>query len=152
MRATRDDADFTLVELNQNPDPTWNLFHAGWDAGNIAPTGSIGLHHPSGDVSKVNNSPVAPSTINNCIGTGGSSTSTHWYTGPYDQGTSEGGSSGSGLWIPAGDASALGKRLIGVLSGGTAACIGSVPDNGFDCYGKFSAAWNGPSPATRLRD
>lgn len=152
LRATRDDADFTLVELNQNPDPAWNLFHAGWDASNIAPSGSIGIHHPSGDVAKVNRSQVAPRTIDNCIGTGGSSVNTHWYAGPYDQGTTEGGSSGSGLWIPANDASNNGKRLIGVLSGGTAMCSGSVPDNGFDCYGKFSAAWNGPSPGSRLRD
>ncbi|MFZ1391537.1 MAG: hypothetical protein WAS23_08120, partial [Dokdonella sp.] len=152
LRATRADADFTLVELNQNPDPSWNLFHAGWDASGVAPSGSIGLHHPSGDVAKVNHSPVAPRTINNCIGTGGVSTGTHWYTGPYDEGTTEGGSSGSGLWIPADDAGGRGRRLIGVLSGGTAMCFGSVPDDGFDCYGKFSAGWNGPTAASRLRD
>jgi hypothetical protein len=152
LRATRADADFTLVELNQNPDPAWNLFHAGWDASNIAPSSSIGLHHPSGDVAKVTHAPVAPRTIDNCIGTGGSSVNTHWYTGPYDEGTTEGGSSGSGLWIPASDASNNGKRLIGVLSGGTAFCAGSIPDDGFDCYGKFSAAWNGPSSGSRLRD
>lgn len=152
LRATRDDADFTLVELNQNPDPSWNLFHAGWDATNIAPSGSIGLHHPRGDVAKVNNSPVAPRTTNNCIGTGPGSTNTHWYAGPYDQGTTEGGSSGSGLWVPSNDAGGRGRRLIGVLSGGTAACAGTVPDSGFDCYGKLSAGWDGPSPAERLRD
>lgn len=152
LRATRADADFTLVELNQAPDPTWNLFHAGWDAQNIAPSSSIGLHHPSGDVAKVTNAPIAPFTFNNCIGTGGASQNTHWHTGPYDQGTTEGGSSGSGLWIPSTDASSRGKRLIGVLSGGTAACFGSNPDNGYDCYGKFSAAWDGASPSSRLRD
>ncbi len=152
LRATRADADFTLVELNQAPDPAWNLFHAGWDAGNIAPSSSIGLHHPRGDVAKVDNSPSAPRTTNNCIGTGGVSSNTHWMTGPYDQGTTEGGSSGSGLWIPSSDAGGHGRRLIGVLSGGSAACSGSVPDNGVDCYGKFAAAWDGPSASSRLRD
>lgn len=152
LRATRADADFSLVELNQAPDPAWNLFHAGWDADNIAPSSSIGLHHPRGDVAKIDNSPSAPRTINNCIGTGGVSGSTHWLTGPYDQGTTEGGSSGSGLWIPASDSSGRGRRLIGVLSGGNAQCFGSAPDNGNDCYGKFSAAWDGPSASTRLRD
>ena len=152
LRATRADADFTLVELNQAPDPSWNLFHAGWDADNIAPSSSIGLHHPRGDVAKVDNSPSAPRTTNNCIGTGGVSSNTHWMTGPYDQGTTEGGSSGSGLWIPSSDASGRGRRLIGVLSGGTAACSGSVPDNGFDCYGKFATAWSGSSASNRLRD
>lgn len=155
MRATRADADFTLVELNQAPDPSWNLFHAGWDASNIAPSESIGIHHPSQDDLKVNHSSVAPRTINNCIGTGGGSSSTHWYTGPYDEGTTEGGSSGSGLWIPSGDSGGNGRRLIGVLSGGTAACSvtnPTVPDSGFDCYGKFSAGWDGPAPSSRLRD
>lgn len=152
LRATRADADFTLVELNQNPDPAWNLFHAGWDASNIAPSGSIGLHHPSGDAVKVTNNPTPPATTYNCIGTGGGSQNTHWLTGPYDQGTTEGGSSGSGLWIPSASSGGNGRRLIGVLSGGTAFCAGSVPDDGYDCYGKFSAAWNGPSPSSRLRD
>ena len=152
LRASRADADFTLVELNQAPNPDWNLFHAGWDAQNIAPSSSIGLHHPRGDVAKVTNSPSAPITTNNCIGTGGLASNTHWLTGPYDQGTTEGGSSGSGLWIPSADASGRGRRLIGVLSGGTAMCSGSNPDNGIDCYGKFSAAWDGASPSSRLRD
>ena len=149
LRATRADADFTLVELNQNPDPAWNLHHAGWDASNIAPPGSIGLHHPSGDAAKVNNSPTPPGTINNCIGTGGGSLNTHWLTGPYDQGTTEGGSSGSGVWIPAGSTGNNGRRLIGVLSGGTALCAGQFPTM-IRLYGKFSAAWDGPSlPAIR---
>jgi lysyl endopeptidase len=152
LRATRADADFTLVELNQEPNPTWNLFHAGWDADGIAPSSSIGLHHPRGDVAKVDNSPTAPRSTYNCIGTGNVNVNTHWYTGPYDQGTTEGGSSGSGLWIPSSDASGRGRRLIGTLSGGTAACFGTVPDNGIDCYGKFSSAWDGPSPSSRLRD
>ena len=152
LRATRADADFTLVELNQAPNPAWNLFHAGWDAGNIAPSASIGLHHPKGDVTKVDNSPTPPLTIDNCIGTGPGSVNTHWLTGPYDQGTTEGGSSGSGLFIPNNDASGHGRRLIGVLSGGTAACFGTQPDDGVDCYGKFSSAWDGPAPSSRLRD
>ena len=151
LRATRADADFTLVELNQNPDPAWNLFYAGWDATGIAPATTIGLHHPSGDVAKVTLGP-APSEGNNCIGTGGGSVNTHWFTGPYEQGTTEGGSSGSGVWIPAGDSSGAGRRLIGVLSGGTALCAGTLPDNGYDCYGKFSAGWNGPAASSRLRD
>ena len=152
LRATRADADFTLVELSQAPDPAWNLFHAGWDAENIAPSSSIGLHHPNGDMAKVDNSPSAPRTTYNCIGTGGASNDTHWMTGPYDAGTTEGGSSGSGLWIPSSDAGGHGRRLIGVLSGGTAMCSGSIPDNGVDCYGKFAAAWEGTSASNRLRD
>ncbi|WP_440222459.1 trypsin-like serine peptidase [Dokdonella sp. MW10] len=155
LRATRADADFTLVELTQAPDPAWNVYYAGWDAGGVAPSSSIGLHHPRGDVAKVTRSANPPRTTNNCINTGGTSANTHWLAGPYAQGTTEGGSSGSGLWIPAGDGSGRGKRLIGMLSGGTATCSMSAPtqpDTGIDCYGKLSAAWDGTSPAVRLRD
>lgn len=155
LRATRADVDTTLVELNAMPDAAWRVFHAGWDASGVAPATSIGLHHPKGDVAKVTESRSSPRTMNNCIGTGGSSVNTHWLSGPYTQGTTEGGSSGSGLWIPSSDGAGLGRRLIGVLSGGNAGCSvsnPSQPDNGYDCYGKLSAAWEGASAATRLRD
>jgi len=150
LRASRADADFSLLELSQAPDPAWNVYYAGWDASGAAPPGTIGLHHPSGDVKKITAGP-APATTDNCIDTGGGSTNTHWLTGPYTQGTTEGGSSGSGLFVPAGAGSAAG-RLIGTLSGGNAACNGALPNTEHDCYGKFAAAWDGPGATTRLRD
>lgn len=152
LRAARADADFALVELAQAPDPAWNVYYAGWDASGTIPSGTIGIHHPSGDVKKITAGP-RPSTTDNCIGTGGSSSGTHWWTGPYSQGTTEGGSSGSGLFVSAGAAHE--KLLIGTLSGGFAACSASnpsVPNGDNDCYGKLAAGWNGASSATRLRD
>lgn len=154
LRATRDDADFTLVQLTAAPDPSWNVYFAGWDASGAAPAGTIGIHHPSGDVKKITAGP-APGTTDNCIGTGGSSTDTHWATGPYTQGTTEGGSSGSGLFATASTASGHARLLIGTLSGGFAACDTldpSQPNDETDCYGKLAAAWSGSSSATRLRD
>jgi hypothetical protein len=38
---------------------------------------------------------------------------------------------------------------VGFLSGGAAACDNT---QGFDCYGKFSIAWDGPTAVQRLRD
>ncbi len=150
LRASRADADFSLLELSQAPDPAWNVYYAGWDAGGAPPPGTIGLHHPRGDVKKITAGP-APATTDNCIDTGGSSTNTHWLTGPYSQGTTEGGSSGSGLFVAVGTGGTA-RRLIGTLSGGDAACNGTLPNAEHDCYGKFAVAWNGPSAATRLRD
>jgi len=150
LRATRADADFSLLELSQAPDPGWNVYYAGWDASGAPPPGTIGLHHPRGDVKKITAGP-APATTDNCIDTGGTSRNTHWLTGPYSQGTTEGGSSGSGLFVAVGGGSP-GRRLIGTLSGGDAACNGALPNAENDCYGKFAVAWNGPSAATRLRD
>jgi len=150
LRATRADVDFTLLELNQAPDQAWNVYYAGWDASGVVPSGTIGIHHPSGDVKKITSGPV-PGTSASCIAENPTAAATHWVTGPYLQGTTEGGSSGSGLFVPAGAASTA-RRLIGTLSGGGAECSGSQPNADTDCYGKFAVAWNGPSAASRLRD
>ena len=56
-------------------------------------------------------------------------------------GTTEGGSSGSGLWNES-------HRLIGQLQGGFAACGNDDPD----WYGRFDVSWDGASSASRLRD
>lgn len=154
LRATRADADFTLVELATVPDPSWDVYYAGWDATGAEPSGTIGIHHPSGDVKKITSGP-SPATIDNCIGTGGSSVNTHWETGPYQQGTTEGGSSGSGLFVAVGSGSSHDRRVIGILSGGYAACSTanpSQPNGETDCYGKLASAWNGSSASSRLRD
>ncbi len=153
LRATRADVDVTLVELSQGPDPAWNLYYAGWDATGATPPGTIGIHHPSGDVKKITAGP-APTSVPNCIADSPSGI-THWQTGPYTQGTTEGGSSGSGLFVVAGNGGGHDRLLIGTLSGGAAACSATSPgspNNDVDCYGKFSVAWNGPAAGSRLRD
>ncbi len=153
LRAHRADVDFSLLELSGTRRASWNLYPAGWDATGATPSGTIGVHHPSGDVTKVTAATRAPSSMSSCIDTGGPA-NTHWWTGPYSQGTTEGGSSGSGLFIPSADGSS-GKRLIGILSGGDAYCSSSSPTQpnaGGDCYGKFAVAWNGSAASSRLRD
>lgn len=152
LRATRADVDFTLVELATAPDADWDLFYAGWDASGAVPTATIGIHHPSGDVKKITAGPAA-STFGSCISSTPTS-GTHWHTGPYSQGTTEGGSSGSALFGAASSAASA-HRVIGTLSGGSALCSDTSPtqpNDGYDCYGKLSVAWSGSSSATRLRD
>jgi len=154
VRATRADADFTLMQLTQAPDPSWDAYFSGWDASGAEPSGTIGIHHPSGDVKKITAGP-APGTTDNCIDTGGSSSDTHWETGPYTHGTTEGGSSGSGLFATSTTGGGHARLLIGTLSGGYAACDTfdpSQPNDETDCYGKLAAAWDGPSASSRLRD
>ena len=154
LRATRTDVDFTLVELSGTPDPAWQVYHAGWDATGAIPTGTIGISHPSGDVKKITAGPM-PSTTFNCIEDGAPTPGTHWWTGPYTQGTTEDGSSGSGLFVAVGSNDGADRRLIGTLSGGDAACSSttpSQPNDGNDCYGKFAVAWSGASASSRLRD
>lgn len=132
LRAHRADVDFSLVELNQSPPASYNVYFAGWNSFDSAPDGSIGIHHPSGDVKAITQGMGALQTIDSCIGSGG--VATHWKTGgPYTQGTTEGGSSGSPLLVPNGSTYPTQNLVIGTLSGGTAACNGSVPNSGYDC-------------------
>jgi len=152
LRASRADVDFTLVELTQSPDPSWNAYYAGWDASGVQPAGTVGIHHPNGDVKKITAGP-SPSPIYSCIANGGPA-DTHWESGPYTQGTTEGGSSGSGLFASTASGSRA-RLLIGTLSGGGAACSTmspSQPNASTDCYGRLAVAWDGSSATSRLRD
>ncbi len=149
-RAGRHDVDFSLVELSTTPAADYNVYYAGWDVSGMATGGSIGIHHPSGYVKAITQNTLPLLTVDSCIGTDG--VNTHWQTGPYAQGTTEGGSSGSAILVPAADGSGHQRLVIGTLSGGGAACNGSVPNNEPDCYGKLSVAWlGGSSDAQRLK-
>lgn len=141
FRAGKTDVDFTLVELDEMPDPSFRVFYSGWDRSGVAPGGGVGISHPQCDVKAICFSSNALTTVDSCIGSGG--TNTHWQVVWY-LGITEPGSSGSGIWDPAT------HLLVGTLSGGAVACSNpSYPD----CYGKFSLEWNsGSSSADRLAD
>ena len=132
--------DFTLIELDEPPDPTYGVFYSGWDRSGVPPEGSVAIHHPDADEKAISFNDDPLTTMDSCINSGGDDT--HWRVDNWEIGTTEPGSSGSGLWDP--DS----KLLVGFLSGGQAAC----GNDQFDCYGKFAVAWDGDDPTTRLRD
>jgi hypothetical protein len=141
FRASKTDVDFSLIELNQLPPAAYHVYYAGWDRTGSATTGCVGIHHPNADGKCISFSSNPLTTINSCIGTGG--TSTHWQV-RWTSGVTEPGSSGSGIW------NTNTHLLLGTLSGGGSDC--SSPTSP-DCYGKFSVAWSsGTTAATRLRD
>ncbi|HET7626252.1 MAG TPA: trypsin-like peptidase domain-containing protein [Verrucomicrobiae bacterium] len=141
FRATKTDVDFTLIELDSLPDPSFHVYYSGWDNSGNVPNGAVGIHHPNGDEKAISFSTTPLTTTSSCIT--GSSALTHWLV-HWSEGVTEPGSSGSGIWDPAT------HLLVGTLSGGSSSC--DTP-NQPDCYGKFSAAWNnGSTPASRLRD
>ncbi len=152
-RAARSDVDFTLLELLTLPDPAFNVHYSGWDATGSVPVSSVGISHPSTDEKALAFNDDALTTTASCIGS--TTPGTHWNVDNYELGMTEPGSSGSGIWNPysTDPFTPIGTpKLVGILSGGSAACAGSVPNTGFDCYGKFSVSWNGTSPSARLRD
>lgn len=143
LLASSAESDFALLQLTTPPPANFNVCYNGWDATDLTSTvlSAYGIHHPSGDVKKIcfeNNAP-----FHEVLGTFVNQT---WYINQWELGVTEGGSSGSPLFNQSG-------RVIGMLSGGQAACNGTVNNGQFDFYGRFGVAWNwGNSQATRLRD
>ena len=130
--ASGDSGDFTLLvagsaaspaSLPDNFQPYWS----GWDATNVAAQSGVGVHHPSGEEKSISVFDTAP-TAQNIIIDG--RTVSAWRV-VWAQGTTEQGSSGSGLWNQDG-------RAIGMLSGGGASC--SSQDEP-DFYGRMQVAW-----------
>nr|MCU0867662.1 serine protease [Planctomycetota bacterium] len=139
FRSTATASDFTLVELNQTPNPAWGVTYLGWNRGTGDATAATAIHHPSGDAKKISFEYQATTTTSygsNAVPGNGS----HIRVIDWDDGTTEGGSSGSPLFDQ-------NKRVIGQLHGGGAACGNNLSD----WYGRFSVSWTGGGTnATRL--
>jgi hypothetical protein len=142
LLATYAPADTTLLELNTAVPDAAEPYWLGWDRSTTVPTSAVGIHHPSGDEKRISfeNHTLVVSDIN--PSPGNLPGEKHWKVNDWDLGTTEQGSSGSVLLNPQ-------KRLVGVLSGGGAACGNNLSDY----YGRLNVAWEGGgTPATRVRD
>lgn len=132
-------SDFALTLLNASPDPSWGIYYNGWDRTNVPATQLTGIHHPSGDIKKISrdNSTAVSSAFNN------GAPDTHWRAPSWDEGVTEGGSSGSPLFNQD-------HRTIGQLHGGASYC-GAPASSLNDDYGKFYLSWTGGGTnSTRL--
>lgn len=129
--------DGELVELSMDVPQDFGVFFAGWNAENVPAGRTVCIHHPAGDIKKIsfNNDPLTSGTF---FGTPNS----HWTVGNWEDGTTEGGSSGSAIYDEE-------QRIVGMLSGGQASCF----NNSFDLYGKMSFNWDtGNTASNRLQD
>jgi len=146
FRSGHIDSDFTLVELDDDPDPNLNVYFAGWDRGSAPPSSGVAIHHPEGDLKKISFE-YDPITITSYAGTSSPGNGTHlrvadWDYSGTDEGTTEQGSSGCPLFNQD-------KLVVGQLHGGLAACGNNKPD----WFGRFYASWTGGgTPSTRLSD
>tara|TARA_Y100000991_G_scaffold56544_1_gene41369 strand:- start:14847 stop:17396 length:2550 start_codon:yes stop_codon:yes gene_type:complete len=143
LRSRSSSSDFALLEINSSIPASWDRVFAGWDRSESTPDFSVGIHHPSGDVMKVcrDNSPALSTFYS-----GAAVWEINDATGGWEIGVTEGGSSGSPLFDQNG-------KIIGQLYAGTAACSGTVDNNGWDVYGRLGISWTGNgSSTTRLSD
>ena len=117
-------SDFTLLRRGA---VLPGLFFSGWDASPLAVGMSVtGIHHPSGSYKRIAfGGTNADCALLPCTDFAGVT---------WSQGTTESGSSGSGLWIGTPD----NAKLVGTLTGGQASC-----DNlsATDYYGRFSVTY-----------
>lgn len=116
-------SDVQLLELSSAPPAGYNVFYSGFDASGTFPTEQVAIHHPSGDVKKI-------SFDTDAAGHGTMSGAQCWQIYDWEDGTTEPGSSGSGLWDQ-------NQRLIGQLFGGQASCSNNVND----FYGRLDVSW-----------
>jgi len=115
--------DVALLLLNSAPPEEYEVFYSGWYKGPVAAERVTSIHHPRGDIKKISHSedPVIPGVM---------SGAECWHVQAWDAGTTEPGSSGSGLWNQEG-------LLVGQLFGGQANCNNNVNDY----YGRLDVSW-----------
>jgi hypothetical protein len=141
FRADYSSSDFTLVELEELPDPSWNVTYSGWNRSDADPQQAVAIHHPSTD-EKAISFEYDPTTTTSYLGTSSPGAGTHIRVADWDDGTTEPGSSGSPLYDE-------NKLIVGQLHGGYAACGNDLAD----WYGRVSVSWEGGgSASSRLRD
>ncbi|MFO8001504.1 MAG: T9SS type A sorting domain-containing protein [Marinilabilia sp.] len=124
LRAFADELDFALLEMSEYPPAYFRPYYAGWDLTSAPSAGLHSIHHPQGDVKKIATSEDAPeeatfsatSSFDNRF-----ESDSHWLVPEWSEGTTEGGSSGAGLFMDKG-------AFIGHLSGGEATCSNPVND------------------------
>lgn len=121
-----DSLDFALLKLSEAPPLHYDVFYSGWDATNTPSQKSYVIHHPNGDIKKIamDYDPTLTGTSGRYI------PKTHWRVKNYEVGSSEVGSSGSGLVNQD-------NRLVGTLSTGNSVCTKDIEDR----YQKLYHSW-----------
>lgn len=122
--------DTSFLRLN-SPPPAGVVYAGSYFGGVPLQTPVAGVHHPSGDLQKVSQGTVrfySTCTSNTCQSS--TSDTGTFITTAWQEGTTEGGSSGSALFMGIGSR----RYVSGQLLGGTASCANP---GGLDQYGRF---------------
>ena len=121
------ESDMLFLQLDEQPPPSFNAYYNGWDKSGTPPTSGTCIHHPSGDIKKISHDNDGQVALNIDVGNGPADC---WHVAGWDAGTTEPGSSGSGLWDQD-------HRIVGQLYGGEAQCANNVNDY----FGRFDVSF-----------
>ncbi|MBQ6657155.1 MAG: endoproteinase ArgC [Ottowia sp.] len=138
--------DATLLKLN-NPPPAGAVYAGSYWGSLGTGDGTLGVHHPGGDLQKYSVGNVTGYTACKSSSDGGSGCARNGdstyplYRIGWKRGTTEGGSSGSALFVR--DQATGTRYLAGVLHGGNASCSNQ---GGFDAYGRFDGFFPAVQP------
>ncbi len=139
-------SDLTLVEVDDDIPPSYQLFFNGWSREDRPTQESVTIHHPQGHGKRISFDEDPSSITAYAENNGGD---THLRIGNWELGTTEGGSSGSPLYD-------TNQRVVGVLSGGAAGCDGdgdADDNNEPDWYGRIALGFeNGDYQDATLAD
>lgn len=130
LKANFDSLDFSLVRLNNTPPDNFHPYWVGWNRKNSAPSSSVSIHHPMGDIKKISfdkDAAISAKYTSAYLSPG------FWKIEQWDSGVTEVGSSGGPLFDQ-------NKRLIGTLTGGSASCPPGSPIK--DYFEKFALSWD----------
>jgi len=135
LKALAADIDFALLQLSSTPPVDARPYYAGWNLSTSPTPPFRGIHQPYGTVKRVatENDNITKTSYGS-----GLLADSHWRVARWDIGTTDVGSSGSGLF----DSS---LKLVGALTGGESAC--SSPIN--DYFYRLNKAWTTYSDSTR---
>ncbi len=131
--------DFNLIELDDPVSASVLPFFAGWNRSAANTTSAVGIHHPAVSEKRISFE-LNPTTTTGAYNDAPTPNGNYIRVADWDFGTTEGGSSGSPLFNPAG-------QIVGQLLGGSAACGNNLPD----WYGRLSkSSAGGGSSNNRL--
>jgi hypothetical protein len=130
-------SDFLLLEMEDSPPASYNVFYAGWDSRANTPADVVCIHHPAGDVKKIS---TATNISSGTWGAPGYHWRVTWMATETNHGVTEGGSSGSPIFND-------NKHIVGQLTGGGSFC---TSPNSPDFFGKMDKNWDdNPNSATQ---
>ena len=123
--------DYSLLQLNQLPPPSFRAFYSGWDMRASIPMSGVTIHHPVGEHKQIaiDYHPLTSGSFSQ-----GYLANSFWKVERWDIGFTEPGSSGAPLFDQ-------NHRMVGSLTGG----FSSLQKTGSDYFTKLSAAWQAPS-------